>query len=339
MSPTTNPTKSLAPWTKLQCIPDCYKIFGAVFDKKTKTLIAFPYLYKKPPYQREANVILKFSFSTNSWKEYKITLTKGTEYVPINIPATIKKNKIYSISGKHEILILELMDQNNECIVKYIKGFEHIHWFATSYSFIIIVENQIYCVSPTDAIKYNIITKKYQILFEVFMPHFFCDCLISIKNKLMLFGTMKFENTIIKEYDIQSNHWKSIPINLPNKTRFAFATPILNDQIILISAYIHNNTEPNSINSPSIYIYEVKTQNIRKSRISCPLPRLALTFSFYDQQNDILITYGWIRIQMPNLPTCLKAIITKYFTNEFLHVITTAGVHHKIDIFQILNNC
>ena len=338
LSPTTTTINSLTPWTNLQSIPNYYKVFGAVFDKKTKTLIVFPYLYKKPPYHRETNVILKYSFSTNSWKEYKIPPTKDTEYVPTIFPATINENKIYSISGKDEILMLELMNENNKCIIKYIKGLEDIYFFSSTSSCITIVEDYIYGVCPTHVIKYNIITKKYQILREVHIPDFFCDCLIRLKDKLILFGSIDFENPIIKQYDMQNNHWESISINVPNETRFHYATTILNGQIILISATICINTEPNSMNNPSIYIYEVKTQNIRKSAISCPLPTQALMFGFHDKKKDILIIYGWIRSQIQNLPTCLKAIITKYYTNEFLHVITTAGLHYKIDTFQILNN-
>ena len=155
----------------------------------------------------------------------------------------------------------------------------------------------------------------------------------------MLFGSINFHKPIIQQYDIKNNQWESISIDLPHHTRFLSATSIFNGQMILISEFISYTEPTNYPKNPSIYIYEVKTQNIRKSKINFPLPNHHLIYSFNDQLKDILTIYGWLNSQIQNFPTCLTAMITKYYTNEFLHIITTVGTHYKIDILQIIDNC
>ena len=90
----------------------------------------------------------------------------------------------------------------------------------------------------------------------------------------------------------------------------------------------------------SIYIYERKTQILKKLNIKLPRKNNQI-FAINDRNRSISAICGWIRIEQRKLnkcwPECLTGMVNIYFMDAVLHTINCKGDHYKIEVFEILN--
>ena len=330
MSHKTLSTNSL--WTKLKSIPSntTQHPIEILFEKKSKSLIVTPYVFDINP--KIENIIFKYSFSMNSWMTYKIETT----HMKSLIPATIHQNKMYSICNMDEIAILDMdhtyQSYNNSttCTMKFIENATSVITSIIPYTSYFMINDHFYCISNSHFSKYNINTKKHQILPHSSIRNWF-DASLKVKNNLILFGRIDHKTPSIQQYDISNNYWEILPVKLPTKINFISTTSILNEQMILILA-----TDIDLC----FFIYEVKTQIFKKLNIKLPkyIRMCNQIFAMNDKKRDISIVNGWIANNSNNLPVALQLMISSYYINEFIHLMNPrTGDHYNIDVFHILN--
>ena len=315
------PQKTTHPWTKVRSIKDFFtdkqQKFATLFDRKYKSLVFIPYSVGS------AKKICKYSFPTGS-----VTTTQiqhGFVY-----PTTINENKIYTIWGKNNLMIVEITNNETRFTSKFLTNLYALGLFKDPYSSFKIIQDQIYCITANHFIKYNVNTRKHQVLPNSSILNYFGASLTQVKNKLILFGKIDHKTPSIQQYDIINNYWEILPVKLPKEIRFMSTTTILNQQMILILGIDID---------PYIFIYEIKTNIFKKSDIKLP-KKCNQIFAMNDKKRDNLIAEAWFRKECQNLyiPLCLKRTICKYYINEIIHSTNTVGNLHKIDVFVILNN-
>lgn len=322
-------------WTKLKSIPTNSK-FHVSYDKKSQSLIAIPIFIEK------VTKIFKYSFSKDLWNEYTI---QPNSLITVECLAEITDNKIYLISANEELIMLEIIDHTNQCTIKFIQNtnFSHnlfnqpgnAHYSTTN------IEHEFYYISNNLFIKYNLKTKKHQILRNSSIQNINPLSIIPVKNSLMFFCQNDYdwgnEWTIssMQQYDIENNHWKLLPIKLPNKILSISTTTILRQQMILIAA-----TDTRFFNFQISYlaVYELQSQTFKELDVYLPRPCTDI-FAINDKNKDILITKAWIKNNKLNktIPVCIEAMITEYYINEMIHIIDNNTKHYQFDVFQILN--
>ena len=331
MSHKTLSTNSL--WTKLKSIPSntTQHPIEILFEKKSKSLIVTPYVFDINP--KAENIIFKYSFSMNSWMTYKIETT----HIKSLIPATIHQNKMYSICNLDEIAILDMdhtyQSYNNSttCTMKFIENATSVITSIIPYTSYFMINDHFYCISNSHFSKYNINTKKHQILPHSSIRNWFGASLTQVKNNLILFGRIDHKTPSIQQYDISNNCWEILPVKLPTKINFISTTSILNEQMILTFATDIDRC---------FFIYEVKTRIFKKLNIKLPkyIRMCNQIFAMNDKKRDISIVNGWIANNSNNLPVALQLMISRYYINEFIHLMNPrTGDHYNIDVFHILN--
>ena len=318
-------------WRILKHIPEPvkrqFRRYRLLFQRKNELLIALPCFLS---FTTQANVIWIYSFSGNSWQKYQI---QGPWFDSRFIyPGAIIKNKIYSYSTPNEIVMFELLHGREQCKYNIINT-NWIHKLHTNGASVMIGDEFHYIANKH--IKYNINTQIYEFVPSAPVLKIINEkSLMRIKDKLVLFGaSMHYRN--IFEYNIKENCWRCLPVTLPSGAWVVSCTPILNGQMILIAT-----------DDSSIYIYEVNKQILKKSNVKLPTKNGVRVdneiFAINNQRKDILVTWGWIRIEHEHsklVPKCLIALIKAYYLNEFLHTINSFGEHYRINVFQILNCC
>jgi len=310
--------KTTPSWNKLHSLQPYllqYLWFATLFDRKCKSLVFIPQTI------RPIKKIYKYSFLMKSLQTCQIQHE-------ILYPITINKNKIYTICGKNKLKIIEIFNDN--CKIEYLKNLYAINKFKDPHSSFIIIQKQMYCITDSHFIKYNIKTKKHQILPNSSIRNWF-DASLKVKNNLILFGRIDHKTPSIQQYDISNNYWEILPVKLPTKINFISTTSILNEQMILILA-----TDIDLC----FFIYEVKTQIFKKLNIKLPkyIRMCNQIFAMNDKKRDISIVNGWIANNSNNLPVALQLMISSYYINEFIHLMNPrTGDHYNIDVFHILN--
>ena len=288
--------------------PNQFIYYDVLFEKESKSLIAI-----------RGNIcygelVYKYLFSNDSWMDY-------------TIPKTMR-----SSINDHKILLLQLSTNRNKCKLKtYYNTYKFGTLSPSTEPACIMIEDCFHYIADKH-IKYNINTKKYELVSNAPMLKVFNKkSLIRIKDKLMIIGgTTNYRN--IYEYDINKNRWRRLSAKLPSNIWVASCTHILNGQIILISAMNYNS----NMDCNNIYIYEVNTQIINKSKINLPLNKNQI-FAI-NTQNSSIVAHSWTRNLDFYFPTYLIKTIQHFCIDEVLHTINTMGDHYKIDVFKILNN-
>lgn len=328
-------------WTKLKNLPyktHCYHQYRILFQRATKSLVFVPHEISNN--NKTEYVIYKYLFSKNSWKKYEIQTTKTWNGSRLIYPGAINENKIYSYTDKHEIIMLQLIDNTNKYtfnIIKNIKEIDGLHPYGTS----IFVNDDFHYIANKH-IKFNINSQILEIVPGSSVSQIQNGKgLTRIKDKLILFRVTNniYIHRNIYEYDIKKQSWQTLSTSLPMALWILSCATILNGQIILISGIDYNQDDE----SNNIYIYEVKRKVIKKSNVKFTSEHENQIFTINDEKKDMLLTHGWIRIQCQSfnvhLPECLFRMINSYCINEFVHTINTIGHHYKINILEILNNC
>ena len=313
--------KTTPSWNKLHSLQPYliqYLWFATLFDRKCKSLVFIPQTI------RPIKKIYKYSFLMKSLQTCQIQHE-------ILYPITINKNKIYTICGKNKLKIIEIFNDN--CKIEYLKNLYAVNKFKDPHSSFIIIQKQMYCITDSHFIKYNIKTKKHQILPNSSIRNWFGASLTQVKNNLILFGRIDHKTPSIQQYDISNNCWEILPVKLSTEINFISTTSILNEQMILILA-----TDIDLC----FFIYEVKTQIFKKLNIKLPkyIRMCNQIFAMNDKKRDISIVNGWIKNEYQNryIPVCLKEIIHHYYINESIHATSKIGDLYQIDVFDILNN-
>lgn len=322
-------------WKKLTHFqPDYHPHYTILFQKESKSLIAVPHSIPIDIKTKSDYIIYKYVFSSNSWKQYDIEqLTESNEKRRI-YPKAINKGYIYANTHKHEIAMITLINETNKYKIKIIRKMNKTKQYAYGKS--IIIKDEYHYISRNHN-KYNLNTQKFTINPIPTKGIYFPTTLLHVQRKLMSFVQNLQDNSYYcYEYDIKTNDSQYYPIKLPNNNYCISCTSILNGQMILISA-----TNRSKHDQCKIYIYEVKTKIIKKSKIKFPSKYYQYIFAINDKKKNGLLTYGWINSQYRNtyIPTCLKALIQKFCVNEILHTINRDNKHYKIDVLEIINNC
>ena len=313
-------------WTPLKENPN--HEYNILFNEKCKLLIAVP---PRLLSQLEAeDKIYKYIFYDNKWLGYEIQQIKTTNSWRSTNPQSNNKNKIY-LFDNDKIVMFELMNERKKCklIIKNLNKIYKLKGCAAS----IMIKDELHCIADKH-FKYNTNTQISKIVLNSPVPEIENGkSLIQVKDKLMLFGgCMQYRH--IYEYDVKINCWRCLPVKLPIGVWVNSCAMMLSDPIVLIFATDYTKSSPRN----NIYIYEIKTQVIKKSNIKCPE---------LDNQifviNDHKTACGWIRIQCENLnlqpwPEYLMLLVNRYLMYEVLHTINTSCAHYKLDLRQILNH-
>ena len=259
--------------------------------------------------------------------------TKSLIAVPYRISDEVCKysfcsNEWVECIDNHKIISDELERRKNQS--KLIKWNNITHTHATC----IMVENYLHYITDKH-VKYNTNTDSWSFVDNA--PAFMVineESLIRIKDKLLLIGGSTHYRSIY-EYNIRENSWRCLPVKFPSGVWVVSCTPILSGKIILISAMDYNCEDCNSI-----YIYERKTQILKKLNIKLPRKNNQI-FAINDRNRSISAICGWIRIEQRKLnqcwPECLTGMVNIYFMDAVLHTINCKGDHYKIEVFEILN--
>ena len=229
-------------------------------------------------------------------------------------------------------MIVEITNDKTRFTSKFLTNLYALGLFKDPYSSFKIIQDQIYCITANHFIKYNVNTRKHQVLPNSSILNYFGASLTQVKNKLILFGKIDHKTPSIQQYDIINNYWEILPVKLPKEIRFISTTTILNQQIILIFGININ---------PYIFIYEIKTNTFKKSNIKLPncIKRCNQIFAINDEKHDNFVANAWINKNSINIPLTLHLIITQYYTNEIIHLINPkTGDHYNIDVIHILNS-
>ena len=319
----------------------CYAL---LFERKSKSLVAVPYNIR-------LNIkvcIYKYSFSDDVWTKHEIKPTKEiyqrgkmfNTFTGQIYPGAINDKNIYVLT-KHtnQIAMLQLIEETNEYKLQIIKKINKIYSYSIGKS--IIIKDELHYISQNNHIKYNLNTQQLTVIPVSTSTCPFTTSLIQIKHKIFAFRTItKTEDPShhIYQYDIEDNHPQTVCIKLPKTIRGILScTSILNEQLILISGI---NAIP--YRQSEIYIYEVKTEIIKKSNIKMPhINNKDILYKIYatnDAKKDMLVTYGWIRNEYRNMPTVLQTLIRQYYIDEIVHILNSTGAHYKIDVIEILND-
>ena len=349
-STTTFSTNYSGPWTKLASITEDIECAKILFDRKSMTFVVVPRIILNNV--QKANIILKYKFSKNLWDTYKIQSPDNLLSIDWNdyltlplskwiIPEAITGNTIFATTALGKFEILEIMDTTNEFKIKTIPNLNKSHkspLFGAS----LFINAELHHIAENHII-YNTDTKKVETFPAPTQKSYYKGNLIQANGKLLLFGGTNNEHPDdrIYQYDIKKKYWQCLSIKLPNPIGYVSCASISNEQIIIISGTAYNRNTKRRI-SNNIYIYEVKTEIIKKSAIKCP-PIGSQIFAINDNKKDLLLTCSWIKNECQNsnlyLPKSLNAMIVQYYINEFVHAFNANGELYRIDVFEIINNC
>ena len=119
------------------------------------------------------------------------------------------------------------------------------------------------------------------------------------------------------------------------------AVSVQNQQFVLLIGGYHALEFTNSI-----WIYSLKAETFKESKIKCPGDRGGKAFVINYPKNDELSVFGYIREQwnISGIDDCLYPprylikIINRYYLNEWIHFINKDGAHWKIDVLHIIDN-
>ena len=340
-------------WKKLPCIP--HKVNSenkAFFDRKSKLFVVLPHIIGDVDvFDRIEEALWKYSFLRNKWERYTIQLTmeQSFDFTPLIIPLlnpvgiNSDGNKMYFCSDSNEVVILQLMSDTNVCKLKVIKDLEVKCGISSACLFGsgVMVGDEFHIIYEQH-VKYNINTEKFQILGDLPKKRICYGGLINMENKLWLFGGYDYELSAfdtVYEYDIVNNHWKCVAVKLPHAIKFVSCASILNGQMILVFGVSQSDDRTPVERFDHIFIYEVATKIIKKSRIILPEWGSQI-FAISDEKKNSILIRCWIEEQWCNFPEDLIKLIFDYYIYEVIHLLSNKnGSHYEIDVFEILNYC
>eukprot|EP01084_Bolivina_argentea_P077090 139775_1 len=116
-------------------------------------------------------------------------------------------------------------------------------------------------------------------------------------NYLLLFGGYDWDNSdyvdYILEFNINTKQWSKMPASLPKKTGSIACTMAINNKYVLL----FGGEDDNNNYCDNIFIYSIKNQTIKESKIKCPSKGIFSCIAVNDNIKDEKITFGYIRKQ------------------------------------------
>lgn len=173
--------------------------------------------------------------------------------------------------------------------------------------------------------------------------------IVKLKHKIMIFGgreqTQSKDGDIVDqicEYDVKTSKWIKLGIKLPQPLYSMGCTEAVNGQYVLIFGGKKCDSSTN-VQTHDIWIYSVKHQTFRKSKIRCPSKYKCQAIAVREGIRDELCVFGFARVVWKNEkitdsifpPRYLLKLINRFYLDEYIHIFS-GWDHWRINVFDIL---
>ena len=306
--------------------------------------------------------ITKKKRSENALKEYK----KGVEHLVTEDTAMdifIKHQKLINATtistsafDKHSKLLylyfykekFVKINLNNKTYQILLKKISNQHELFENWATSIIINGEFHIIggiNNNQHLIWNDNTRQFdQIwIFNEFGRGWASPKLIHIKSKNVLYAfagwnTMNGINSnIIYKYNINNKRWYKLSTLLPfNLNGFGYDCTISEQYIIIFGGvkYIQDKNGSNNI-----YIFNIKTESIKKIDLKCPEKGQHRAIIMHDKYENSLLVSGFIRIyqHLVLIPKDLMRYIENWHLNEYVFLMNAeSNTHWKIKTSHII---
>eukprot|EP01084_Bolivina_argentea_P160420 279354_1 len=218
-------------------------------------------------YEKTIEYIHIYNTNTNKWTTTQINISICATK-PFYPAFDANRNILYFLY-KNYLMQMELNDQK---ITKHLLSSENNH---NSNSQCVIVNNELFVIGGDNCYsisKWNAETNKLIQINTIYNnTHLYVFGLTfnNKKNYMLLFGGYDKNNNhacvdYILKYDATQNELNKLPTSLPKAMCDVFCLNAINNKNVLIFGGYETS------DSDDIYVYSIKMQTIKKSKIKCP---------------------------------------------------------------------
>ena len=293
----------------------------------------------------DGNCIRKYDFESDTWQKL---MDNFSNFWYSGCQAAFDSDKCELWIANCDQLAHIKLNKNNELNI-----FNNLKKFGVRGS-CIFVQNTFYVIGGslnTFVSRWDNSTKQYKDIAKMYggarLSHFGLIHNES-SNSLLLFGGYDYSKSefmdSILEYNIKQNKWCKLPVSLPTPLwQCACVLAIRRKYVLIFGGEFSSNLYDNTYDE--IYVYSVKQQKIRTSKVKCPVKGVFNAVTINDEKQDELLVIGFVRNEwrLSNIeyhyfpPYYLLKLMHSYYLNEFVCLNETEdGGHWKMSTLDII---